>query len=77
MLLWGKVPVGSHAQTKARWVSASFSSYLRMCLIGCTLGIKNPLIKGNSLFPITFNIVCNYCKYWLRGREFSFFPVQV
>lgn len=40
---------------------------------GCTLRIKDPLIKGNSLFPIPFTIIRNYCKYWLRIRSIFFF----
>lgn len=41
--------------------------------LGCTLRIKDPLIKGNSLFPIPFTIICNYCKYWLRIRSIFLF----
>lgn len=45
-----------------------------MCSLGCTLSIKDSLIKGNSLFPILFTIARNYWKYWLGIRECSFFP---
>lgn len=58
------------------WISTSFSNYPRMCSLGGTLRIKDPLIKGNSLSPIPFAIACNYCKYWFGIREFSLSPRQ-
>lgn len=58
------------------WISTSFLDFPRMGSLGCTLRIKDPLIKGNLLFSITFTSACNYCEYWLGIREFPFLPVQ-
>lgn len=58
------------------WISTSFSNYPKMCSLGCTLRIKDPLIKANPLFPIPFITTCNYHKYWPGIGNSSFFPVQ-